>query len=113
MTLMVKGTCESELRTRFCPTRFTYSVITGSCTSLTVDSTCWAYDLPIAICFSTLYQLPKPRLHPTLRFPTASTSVLPPLCLTLSGSASWIWGILEDPALPLGAVLVALGSVGL
>src|SRR6266446_1969599 len=29
MTLMVKGTFASELRTRFWPTRFTYSVTTG------------------------------------------------------------------------------------
>src|SRR5881275_329336 len=29
ITLIVKGTFASELRTRFCPTRFTYSVTTG------------------------------------------------------------------------------------
>src|SRR5207244_2848363 len=68
--------------------RFTYSVITGSWISFTVDSTCWAYCLPIAICFSTPYQLPIPVLQPTLRLPTASTSCLPPLCFTFSGSAS-------------------------
>src|SRR5215468_874086 len=42
----------------------------------------------MAICFSTLYQLPIPRLQPTFRFPTASTSVLPPSCFTFSGSAA-------------------------
>src|SRR5215469_13418297 len=46
----------------------------------------------MAICFSTLYQLPKPSLHPTLRLPTASTSDFPPSCFTLSGSAGWAVG---------------------
>jgi hypothetical protein len=33
-TLMVNGTLASEFRTRFCPTRLTYSAITGSSTIL-------------------------------------------------------------------------------
>src|ERR1035438_4313284 len=53
MTLMVNGTCASELRTRFCPIRFTYSVTTGSLTSLICDSICWAYCRPRATCLST------------------------------------------------------------
>src|SRR6266852_5445230 len=81
ITLMVKGTCASELRTRFWPTRFTYSVITGSFTSFTCASTCCAKRRPMATWPSTLYQLPTPRPQPTLRLPTASTSVFPPLCL--------------------------------
>src|SRR5579884_2197101 len=72
MTLMVKGTLESEFRTIFWPTRLTYSVTTGSVTIFALDSTCWANCLPIAICFSTLYQLPRPLLQPTLRLPMAS-----------------------------------------
>src|SRR5581483_521311 len=67
----------------------------------------------MAICFSTLYQLPRPRLQPTLRFPTASTSPLLPLCFTFSGSASCTLGTLDAPVWSLGAVLVALGSAGL
>src|ERR1039458_946101 len=62
MTLMVNGTCASELRTRFCPIRFTYSVTTGSLTSLICDSICWAYCRPRATCPSTVYQLRIP--HP-------------------------------------------------
>src|SRR5947207_6375050 len=38
------------------------------------------------ISLSTEYQLPRPR-PPILRLPMASTSLLPPSCLTLSGSA--------------------------
>src|SRR5271169_3278084 len=64
---MMKGTLESELRTRFCPMRFTYSVTTGSATSLTPCSICWEYCWPIATCFSSEYQLPAPVLQPTLR----------------------------------------------
>ena len=33
-TLMVNGTLASELRTRFCPMRFTYSAMIGSSTIL-------------------------------------------------------------------------------
>src|SRR5580692_5785457 len=35
----------------------------------------------MATCFSMLYQLPTPRPQPTLRLPTASTSVFVPSCL--------------------------------
>src|SRR5258707_87663 len=98
ITLIVNGTWASELRTRFCPTRFTYSVTTGSWISLTLDSTCWAYCLPMAICFSTPYQLPMPVLQPTFRLPTASTSSFPPCCLPfavsagLRGGGAVFWG---------------------
>src|SRR3981081_3412451 len=91
MTLIVNGTCASELRTRFWPIRLTYSVTTGSCTSFTLFSTCIAYCLPILISVSSEYQLPMPR-PPTLRLPMASTSLLLPLCLTLLSSGSWMGG---------------------
>src|ERR1700681_1767388 len=86
MTLIVNGTCETELRTRFWPRRFTYSVITGSLTIFDCDSTCWENALPMAICFSRLYQLPIPRSQPTCRLPIASTSLLPPSCSLLGDS---------------------------
>src|SRR5579864_705341 len=88
---MVNGTRASELRTRFCPIRFTYSVTTGSCTSFTLDSTCWAYSLPMRISFSREYQLPRP-LPPMLRLPIASTSFFPPSCLPFAPelSAGWV-----------------------
>src|SRR5450631_4242257 len=112
ITLMVKGTCASEFRTRFWPRRFTYSVTTGSLNILDCDSTCMEKDLPMAICFSMLYQLPMPRLQPTLRLPMASTSSIPPSCLTLSGSAACTAGGSEAwspcaalaPSLPAGAL---------
>src|SRR5271157_2919553 len=79
-TLMVKGTLASELRTRFCPIRFTYSVMTGSCVIRALDSTIMAYCLPILISVSYEYQspmpLPEPGL-PTLRLPMSSMSFLP------------------------------------
>src|ERR1700731_5366330 len=87
MTLIVNGTCASELRTRFWPIRLTYSVTTGSFTSLICDSICWAYTRPRATWPSTVYQFPTPRPHPTFRLPTASTSVLPPPCLIWLSSA--------------------------
>src|SRR5208282_181068 len=74
---MVNGTLASELRTRFCPMRFTYSFTTGSCTSLTLCSTCMAYCLPMRISFSSEYQLPSP-VPPMLRLPMESTSSLLP-----------------------------------
>src|SRR5207302_5990520 len=85
ITLIVKGTCASELRTRFWPIRFTYSVTTGSCTSFTLASTCWAYSLPMRISPSREYQFPMPR-PPILRLPIASTSFRPPSCLILASS---------------------------
>src|SRR5580698_3489599 len=87
MTLMVKGTWASELRTRFCPIRFTYSVTTGSLTILELDSIIMEYCLPMRISVSSEYQSPKPR-PPTLRLPMASTSSFPPSCFTLLGSGS-------------------------
>src|ERR1700746_551636 len=85
MTLIVNGTCASELRTRFWPMRFTYSVTTGSRTSFEVASTSWAYCLPMRISPSSEYQSPSPR-PPTFRLPIAFTSFLLPSCLTLLSS---------------------------
>src|ERR1700757_2909572 len=76
MTLMVKGTLASELRTRFWPTRLTYSVMTGSLTSLALCSTCCENCRPSATCFSSEYQLPIPLSQPTLRLPMASMSFI-------------------------------------
>src|SRR5258708_34169325 len=61
----------------------------------------------MATCPSTLYQLPTPRPQPTLRLPTASTSVFPPLCLIWSsfcvgstgGLAAASGGFCTSPAL--------------
>src|SRR5260370_747233 len=50
--VIVNGTRVSELRTRFCPARFTYSVTTGSSISLDERSTSCANCLPSAISFS-------------------------------------------------------------
>src|SRR5208283_4912535 len=88
MTLMVNGTCASELRTRFWPMRFTYSFTTGSWTSFTLFSTCIEYCLPILISVSSEYQFPRPR-PPTLRLPMASTSSSLPSCLTWLSGGSW------------------------
>src|ERR1022692_4957513 len=115
MTLMVNGTCASELRTKFWPMRFTYSVTTGSCTSFTVLSTCMAYCLPILISVSSEYQLPKPR-PPILRLPMASTSSSLPSCLTLLASGSWMGGgPVGTESLPALLLLaeVSAGGVGL
>src|SRR5215470_17568622 len=98
---MVKGTFASELRTRFCPTRFTYSVTTGSSTSFAERSTSWAYCLPIAISLSSPYKL---TWQPTLRLPTASTSSLEFLGSTLSGE---LMGALEP-----GSFLEDVEAVG-
>src|SRR5579872_1144458 len=115
--LKTNGTCASELRTRFCPNRFTYSVTTGSETNLELESTIIAYCFPILMSLSMEYQFPRPR-PPILRLPMASTSLLPPSCFTLSGSAGWIgadcvpWlaespcggALPETPGSPLGTV---------
>src|SRR5580704_15885303 len=95
MTLIVNGTCASELRTRFCPMRFTYSFTTGSCTIFTLLSTCMEYCLPTLISVSSEYQSPRPR-PPTLRLPIASTSSLPPVCFTWLGSGSDVTGGFTD-----------------
>ena len=52
ITLIVNGTLASEFRTRFWPTRLTYSAITGSSTILAWRSTSCAICLPSAISFS-------------------------------------------------------------
>src|SRR5580704_7594440 len=60
-----EGTLASELRTRFCPTRFTYSVTTGSLINLAVFSTSMAACFPRAISRCREYKLtplPTPRL---------------------------------------------------
>src|SRR5438552_16608000 len=88
ITLIVNGTCESELRTRFWPRRLMYSETTGSLMIFDCDSTCWEICFPMAICFSRLYQLPMPFAHPTLRLPIASTSSTPPSCGVLVAEGS-------------------------
>src|SRR5205085_4391717 len=109
MTLMVKGTRASELRTRFCPTRLTYSVTTGSSISFEERSTSWARPLPRAISFSIenqfMWQL-------TLRLPIASTSSLEFLGLTVS---FWGTGCSEPGCCACGCVaccVVLEGSCG-
>src|SRR5580692_556290 len=77
MTLIVKGTLQSEFLTMFCPMRLMYSVTTGSVMNLVLFSSSMAYDLPILISDSVEYQLPMPRL-PMSRVPTASTSPMLP-----------------------------------
>src|SRR6185437_11872321 len=88
MTLMVNGTCESELRTMFCPNRLMYSETTGSLIIFDCVSTCIETCLPSAICRSRLYQFPMPRAQPTLRLPIASMSFMPPSCTTLVADGS-------------------------
>src|SRR5580704_7801497 len=73
MTLMVKGTLQSEFLTMFWPTRLTYSTMTGSVTMWADFSTSMEYCLPLRISQSVEYQLPMPR-PPMLRVPTALTS---------------------------------------
>src|ERR1700761_2593689 len=77
MTLIVKGTLQSEFLTMFCPMRLMYSVTTGSVMNFVLFSSCMAYDLPILISDSVEYQLPTPRA-PILRVPTALTSSMLP-----------------------------------
>src|SRR5580700_9158271 len=73
MTLMVKGTLQSEFLTMFWPTRLTYSTTTGSVTRWADFSISIEYCLPALISQLVEYQLPRPR-PPMLRVPTASTS---------------------------------------
>src|SRR5579884_3437511 len=91
MTLIVNGTCESELRTMFWPRRLMYSETTGSLITLDWLSTCWEICFPMAICFSRLYQLPIPLAHPTLRFPIASMSLMLPSCGTFVAEGSTVF----------------------
>src|ERR1700722_13543813 len=116
MTLMVKGTLASEFFTRFCATRFTYSLTTGSLTNLTLFSNCMAYDLPMRISVSVEYQLPMPR-PPMSRVPTALTSSTLP-CLTAgilpSAGGTLASGVEAACVVLLGGVLlgaVLLGGV--
>src|ERR1041385_1507094 len=96
-TLIVKGTLASEFRTRFCPTRFTYSLMVGSVTSFRLDSICVAYSLPMRISLSIEYQS-QPA---TLRLPIASTSSLPPLCLAFASFLSLSFFLLSFLSLSL------------
>ena len=86
---MVNGTLASELRTRFCPMRFTYSVMMGSLIMRALDSTIMAYCLPILISVSYEYQspipVPEPGL-PTLRLPMSSMSFLLLSCVAPGAS---------------------------
>src|ERR1700738_1580273 len=80
MTLMVKGTLQSEFLTMFWPTRLTYSTMTGSVTRWADFSISMAYCLPLPISQLMEYQLPMPR-PPMLRLPTALTSFSLPALL--------------------------------
>src|ERR1700761_387094 len=73
MTLMVKGTLQSEFLTMFWPMRLTYSVMTGSLTMWADFSISMEYCLPMPISPLMEYQLPRPR-WPMSRVPMASTS---------------------------------------
>src|SRR5882672_1041054 len=93
---MVKGTRASELRTRFWPTRLTYSVTMGSSMSLEERSTSWASCLPRPISRSREYRFMP---LPTLRLPMASTSYLEFLGFTVSccwtgweAAGCWVFG---------------------
>src|SRR5580698_3577457 len=88
ITLMVKGTLQSEFFTMFWPTRLMYSVTVGSVMNLVLFSISMAYDLPILISDSVEYQLPMPR-PPMSRVPTEFTSLMLP-CFTpgIFGSAA-------------------------
>src|SRR3954453_9731292 len=99
MTLIVKVTCESELRTMFWPSRLMYSDTTGSLIILDCVSTCIETCLPSAIWRSRLYQLPMPRAQPTFRLPIASMSLMLPSCATLAA----------DGSVAAGAVLAVVG----
>ena len=91
MILMVNGTLQSEFFTMFWPTRFTYSLMTGSVMNFELFSISMEYILPILISVSTEYQLPIPRA-PISRFPTAFTSSMLPgftLIFWLPGSTTF------------------------
>src|SRR5512146_535244 len=83
-TLIVKGTRASEFRTRFCPMRLTYSLITGSWFSFTLASICWAYSLPMRISLSSEYKSPRLLPLPIFRLPIDWTSSLLPGLMSLS-----------------------------
>src|SRR5437764_14177596 len=85
-TLMVKGSLESELRTRFWPSRLTYSLTFASVIRCDDWSTCRANSRPMATCLSRLYQLAKPRSQPTLRCPMALMSLAADPLKTASSS---------------------------
>src|ERR1700757_304914 len=73
ITLMVKGTLQSEFLTMFWPMRLMYSLTTGSVTMWADFSISIEYCLPVEISQLVEYQLPRPR-SPILRLPTALTS---------------------------------------
>src|SRR5271155_2568474 len=103
ITLMVNGTLQSEFLTMFCPTRFTYSVTTGSLMNLVLFSISAAYWRPILISESVEYQFPTPR-PPISRLPTELTSSMLP-DLTFS---SWLPG---STSTGVGAAAAALASL--
>src|SRR3954468_13880122 len=76
-----------------------YSDTTGSLIIFDWVSTCIETCLPRAICRSRLYQLPMPRVQPTLRLPMASMSSMLPSCATLVADGSTL----------VGAVLAVVG----
>src|SRR5258707_14864786 len=96
MTLIVKGTLQSEFLTMFWPTRLTYSTMTGSVTRCADFSISMEYDLPLRISQSVAYQLPTPR-PPMLRGPTALTS---------SSLPGLMWGSRFSPGEGRGSVLL-------
>src|SRR3984957_759598 len=118
ITLMVKGTLESEFLTMFWPTRLTYSTITGSVTMWADFSTSMEYCLPVRISQSVEYQLARPR-PPMLRVPTALTSSsLPALMLVLrsspgDGRRSVLFAALTAAAASLLSLGVAVGWPGM
>src|SRR5437763_266452 len=57
ITFTVRGTFRSEFRARFCATRLTYSLTTGSVMIFADLSICDAYSLPAAISFSSEIRL--------------------------------------------------------
>src|SRR5271156_4827676 len=105
ITLMVKGTLQSEFLTMFWPTRLMYSLMTGSVTRCADFSISIEYCLPVEISQLVEYQLPRPR-SPTLRLPTALTS---------SSLPALMGGSRASPGDGSESVLVfaALGSAGL
>src|SRR3984957_851019 len=118
ITLMVKGTLESEFLTMFWPTRLTYSTITGSVTMWADFSISMEYCLPVRISQSVEYQLPMPR-PPMLRVPTALTSSsLPGLMLVFmsspgDGRRSVLFSALTVAAASLLSLGVAVGWPGM
>src|SRR5271155_3480632 len=101
MTLMVKGTLQSEFLTMFWPMRLMYSLMTGSVTMWADFSISMEYCLPVEISQLVEYQLPMPR-PPMLRLPTALTS---------SSLPALMWGSRFSPGEGSESVLVLAATV--